>query len=90
MRTIFLPAVVLGVIIEGLCRIINAKIVVGADGIHSQIRTFASLGGRTRYSGSSSYRAIAKGANLLSPELNHDASEIWGRGCRYGLFEDQR
>jgi 2-polyprenyl-6-methoxyphenol hydroxylase-like FAD-dependent oxidoreductase len=64
---------------------INAKIVVGADGIHSQIRTLASLGGGTRYSGSSSYRAITKGANLLSPKLNHDAYEIWGKGCRLGF-----
>ena len=59
--------------------------VVGADGIHSQIRRLASLGGETRYSGSSSYRAIAKGADLLSPELDHDAYEIWGKGCRLGF-----
>jgi 2-polyprenyl-6-methoxyphenol hydroxylase-like FAD-dependent oxidoreductase len=64
---------------------INAKIVAGADGIHSHIRQLASLGGETRYSGSSSYRAIARGANLLSPELNHDAYEIWGKGCRLGF-----
>jgi len=64
---------------------ITAKIVVGADGIHSQIRQLASLGGETRYSGSSSYRAIARSANLLSPELNHDAYEIWGKGCRLGF-----
>jgi 2-polyprenyl-6-methoxyphenol hydroxylase-like FAD-dependent oxidoreductase len=64
---------------------INAKIVVGADGIHSQIRKLASLGGRTRYSGSSSYRAVTKGAKLLSPELDHDANEIWGKGCRLGF-----
>jgi 2-polyprenyl-6-methoxyphenol hydroxylase-like FAD-dependent oxidoreductase len=64
---------------------ITAKIVVGADGIRSQLRTLASLGGETRYSGSSSYRAIAKSAKLLSPELDHDAYEIWGRGCRLGF-----
>jgi 2-polyprenyl-6-methoxyphenol hydroxylase-like FAD-dependent oxidoreductase len=69
---------------------INAKLVVGADGIRSQIRNLASLerktsGGTTRYSGSSSYRAIAKGANLLSPKLDHDAYEIWGKGCRLGF-----
>jgi 2-polyprenyl-6-methoxyphenol hydroxylase-like FAD-dependent oxidoreductase len=64
---------------------INAKIVVGADGIHSQIRKLASLGGKTRYSGSSSYRAITNGAILLSPEPNHDAYEIWGKGCRLGF-----
>jgi 2-polyprenyl-6-methoxyphenol hydroxylase-like FAD-dependent oxidoreductase len=63
----------------------NARIVVGADGIHSQIRKLASLGGETRYSGSSSYRAITNGASLLFPELNHDAYEIWGKGCRLGF-----
>ena len=63
----------------------NAKIVVGADGIHSRIRQLASLGGTTRYSGSSSFRAIARGAHLLSPELNHDAYEIWSKGCRLGF-----
>jgi 2-polyprenyl-6-methoxyphenol hydroxylase-like FAD-dependent oxidoreductase len=64
---------------------VNAKIVAGADGIHSRIREFASLGGETRYSGSSSYRAIARGVSLLPPELGHDAYEIWGRGCRLGF-----
>ena len=64
---------------------IKAKIVVGADGFHSQIRRLTSLDGKTRYSGSSSYRAITKSANLLFPELNHDAYEIWGKGCRLGF-----
>ena len=64
---------------------INAKIVVGADGFHSQIRKLASLGGETRYSGSSSYRAIAKGANSLFSELDHEAYEIWGKRCRLGF-----
>jgi 2-polyprenyl-6-methoxyphenol hydroxylase-like FAD-dependent oxidoreductase len=64
---------------------INAKVVVGADGIHSRIRQLASLGGEKRYSGSSSYRAIARGARLLSAEFDHDAYEIWGKGCRVGF-----
>jgi 2-polyprenyl-6-methoxyphenol hydroxylase-like FAD-dependent oxidoreductase len=64
---------------------ITAKIVVGADGIHSRIRHLASLGGETRFSGSSSYRAIARNANLFPPELSHDAFEIWGKGCRLGF-----
>jgi 2-polyprenyl-6-methoxyphenol hydroxylase-like FAD-dependent oxidoreductase len=60
---------------------INAKVVVGADGIRSQIRKLAGLdgkmaGGKMRYSGSSSYRAITRGANLLFPELDHEAYEI--------------
>lgn len=64
---------------------IHAKVVVGADGINSQIRTLASLGGEKRYSGSSSYRAIARSARLLPPELDHNAYEIWGKGCRVGF-----
>jgi 2-polyprenyl-6-methoxyphenol hydroxylase-like FAD-dependent oxidoreductase len=64
---------------------IDARIVVGADGMRSRIRQLASLGGETRYSGSSSYRAIARGARLLSPEFDHDAYEIWGKGCRLGF-----
>lgn len=64
---------------------INARLVVGADGIHSSIRQLASLGGEKRYSGSSSYRAIARGTRLLAPEFDHDAYEIWGKGCRLGF-----
>lgn len=63
----------------------DAKVVVGADGIHSNIRQLVSLGGEKRYSGSSSYRAIARGAHLLSSESDHDAYEIWGKGCRVGF-----
>jgi 2-polyprenyl-6-methoxyphenol hydroxylase-like FAD-dependent oxidoreductase len=62
----------------------TAKAAVGADGIHSKMRGFLSLGGEKRYSGSSSYRAIARGARL--PELGeHEAYEIWGVGCRVGF-----
>src|ERR1700744_462817 len=43
----------------------TAQILVGADGFNSQIRQFAGLGGEKRYSGSSSYRAIARGARIL-------------------------
>jgi 2-polyprenyl-6-methoxyphenol hydroxylase-like FAD-dependent oxidoreductase len=64
---------------------IEARIVVGADGVRSSIRQLAALGGKTRYSGSSSYRAIARGARLLSPDLDHDAYEIWAKGCRLGF-----
>jgi 2-polyprenyl-6-methoxyphenol hydroxylase-like FAD-dependent oxidoreductase len=64
---------------------IDAKIVVGADGMRSRLRQLASLGGETRYSGSSSYRAIARGAGPLPEELGHDAYEIWGKGCRLGF-----
>jgi 2-polyprenyl-6-methoxyphenol hydroxylase-like FAD-dependent oxidoreductase len=63
----------------------SAAIVVGADGFNSQIRRMAGLGGERRYSGSSSYRAIARGARILPPEAEHEAYEIWAKGCRVGF-----
>ncbi|HEX4309903.1 MAG TPA: FAD-dependent monooxygenase [Acidobacteriaceae bacterium] len=64
---------------------LTAKMVVGADGIRSHMRTLASLGGAIRYSGSSSYRAIAKSTRLLPPVQDRHAYEIWGKGCRLGF-----
>jgi len=58
---------------------------VGADGINSQMRPMAGLGGVKRYSGSSSYRAIARGAAILPTKTEHDAYEIWAKGCRVGF-----
>ncbi|HEY3835554.1 MAG TPA: FAD-dependent monooxygenase [Bryobacteraceae bacterium] len=63
----------------------TAAIIVGADGFNSQIRRMAELGGVKRYSGSSSYRAIARGGHILSAEAEHEAYEIWARGCRLGF-----
>jgi 2-polyprenyl-6-methoxyphenol hydroxylase-like FAD-dependent oxidoreductase len=63
----------------------EATVLVGADGFNSQIRRMAGLGGEKRYSGSSSYRAIARGAHILPPEAEHDAYEIWAKGCRVGF-----
>jgi 2-polyprenyl-6-methoxyphenol hydroxylase-like FAD-dependent oxidoreductase len=63
----------------------QASVLVGADGINSQIRQQVGLGGDKRYSGSSSYRAIARGADILPPEAAHEAYEIWAKGCRVGF-----
>jgi 2-polyprenyl-6-methoxyphenol hydroxylase-like FAD-dependent oxidoreductase len=62
-----------------------AAIIVGADGFNSQMRRMAGLGGEKRYSGSSSYRAIARGAHILTAEAEHEAYEIWAKGCRVGF-----
>jgi len=43
------------------------------------------LCGEKRYSGSSSYRAIARGARVLPVGAEHDAYEIWASGCRVGF-----
>jgi 2-polyprenyl-6-methoxyphenol hydroxylase-like FAD-dependent oxidoreductase len=63
----------------------QARILVGADGINSRIRKHVNLGGEKRYSGSSSYRAIARNANILPAEGAHDAYEVWAKGCRVGF-----
>jgi 2-polyprenyl-6-methoxyphenol hydroxylase-like FAD-dependent oxidoreductase len=62
-----------------------ASILVGADGLNSTVRSMAALDGEKRYSGSSSYRAIARNARLLPSEAEHDAHEIWAKGCRVGF-----
>jgi 2-polyprenyl-6-methoxyphenol hydroxylase-like FAD-dependent oxidoreductase len=62
-----------------------AAIIVGADGFNSQVRRIAGLDGVKRYSGSSSYRAIARGAQILAAEAEHEAYEIWANGCRVGF-----
>ena len=64
---------------------VHAKVLVGADGINSRVRSLVSLGGEKRYSGSSSYRAIARDAHLASLISDHEAYEIWGKGCRVGF-----
>jgi 2-polyprenyl-6-methoxyphenol hydroxylase-like FAD-dependent oxidoreductase len=63
----------------------TASIIVGADGFNSQMRRMAGLGGVKRYSGSSSYRAIARGTRILPAEAQHEAYEIWAKGCRVGF-----
>jgi len=64
-----------------------AAILAGADGFNSQIRRIAALGGEKRYSGSSSYRAIARGAAILPAGAEHEAYEIWAKGCRVGFSQ---
>ncbi len=66
---------------------LQAQVVVGADGINSALRGPAGLGGKKRYSGSSSYRAIACGTRPLAAEYAHEAYEIWGPGCRLGFSQ---
>lgn len=67
------------------CSCCTTAIVVGADGLNSQMRRMAGPGGVKRYSGSSSYRAIARGANILAADAGHEAYEIWAKGCRVGF-----
>jgi 2-polyprenyl-6-methoxyphenol hydroxylase-like FAD-dependent oxidoreductase len=62
-----------------------ATIIVGADGFNSQIRRIARLDGKKRYSGSSAYRAIGSGSHILPVQAEHEAYEIWAKGCRVGF-----
>ena len=71
------------VLADGSC--CQATVLVGADGINSQIRKQVGLGGEKRYSGSSSYRAIARSADILPAKRAHDAYEVWAKGCRVGF-----
>ena len=62
----------------------HADVLVGADGLHSVIRT-QELGQRPpRYSGYTTWRGVAPLEDAqVSPGIS---SETWGRGLRFGMF----
>ncbi|HYX31705.1 MAG TPA: FAD-dependent monooxygenase [Oligoflexus sp.] len=62
--------------------ILSARLLIGADGLRSQVRTQFFPPVTLRYSGTSSYRGIAAAPGLLSDP--HVGGEIWGPGCRFG------
>ncbi len=64
---------------------LSAAVVVGADGFSSELRQMAGLGGEKRYSGSSSYRGLARDLPVLPGAAEHEAYEIWAAGCRVGF-----
>ncbi|QDP72321.1 FAD-binding protein [Legionella israelensis] len=61
----------------------RAKILVAADGLHSQVRKLIFKNDKTQYSGSSSFRGIVK-LNPHSNHMDHTSYEIWAPGCKFG------
>lgn len=61
---------------------LKSKLVIGADGLRSQVRSLLFPPVHARYSGTSSYRGIVRAPDLLKDP--HAGVEIWGPGCRLG------
>lgn len=62
---------------------VQARVVVGADGLRSVVREQLFPGAALRYSGQSSYRAATP--FVLPPEIVDVGWEVWGPGCRFGF-----
>jgi 2-polyprenyl-6-methoxyphenol hydroxylase-like FAD-dependent oxidoreductase len=58
-----------------------ADILVGADGLHSQVRAQLFGAAEPVYVGTTVFRGVAR---FSHPSLV-DNSETWGRGCRFGM-----
>ena len=63
-------------------REVPADLLVGADGVHSVIRGQLFGEAPLRYRGYTAIRGITPAGSVPLPA---DASETWGRGCRFGL-----
>lgn len=60
----------------------EGALLVGADGLYSVVRTAVLGETPLRYAGYTSYRGIAQGAALVP---DHEVTEAWGRGARFGF-----
>jgi 2-polyprenyl-6-methoxyphenol hydroxylase-like FAD-dependent oxidoreductase len=62
----------------------DADLLVGADGVHSAVRSLLNGGDRpTRYAGYTSWRGLCDFPESLAPR--GAAVELWGRGRRFGI-----
>ena len=61
----------------------HGDFVVGADGLHSQVRTVLVGDGPPRYSGYTAWRGIVPLDRSLADRLH--PGESWGRGCLFGV-----
>jgi len=60
--------------------IVDADVLVAADGLHSVVRQ-ALIGDGTVYSGQTSWRGVTRAESPIEPGLS---AEIWGPGRRFG------
>lgn len=64
---------------------LDCKLLIGADGLRSQVRSLLFPPVTHRYSGTSSYRGIVSAPGFLKdPQMG---AEIWGPGCRLGYSQ---
>ena len=61
---------------------VRADLLVGADGVHSVIRSGLLGDAPLRYRGYTAIRSVTPAGSVQLPA---DASETWGQGCRFGL-----
>jgi 2-polyprenyl-6-methoxyphenol hydroxylase-like FAD-dependent oxidoreductase len=61
----------------------HGDLVVGADGLHSRVRTVLVGDGPPRYSGYTAWRGIVPLDRSLADRLR--PGESWGRGCVFGV-----
>jgi 2-polyprenyl-6-methoxyphenol hydroxylase-like FAD-dependent oxidoreductase len=61
----------------------HGDLVVGADGLHSQVRTVLVGDGPPRYSGYTAWRGIVPLDRSLADRFR--PGESWGRGCLFGV-----
>ena len=64
---------------------IESRIVFGADGIHSKIRTQILQAGRIRETGQICWRGLVEFD--LPEKYNREAIEAWGKGRRFGFVK---
>lgn len=63
---------------------IDADVLVGADGVRSNVRRRLTADGEPRYSGYTSWRGVTTSG--AGPQLTR-MSESWGRGERFGMVD---
>jgi 2-polyprenyl-6-methoxyphenol hydroxylase-like FAD-dependent oxidoreductase len=61
---------------------VKADVLIGADGVHSAVRTTLLGPARLRYRGYTSVRSLTPARSVPPPS---DGMETWGHGARFGL-----